>query len=169
MSFIANHKESFIRLISQRERLIYKVCSIYLKDAEDRKDLFQEIVLQAWRAYPRFENRADAGTWLYRVALNTAITHQRKSRKIKLLEIDDYSFEDMGHWDNEEDEEKYKILYSLMAELPALEKALLLLYMEDKSYQEIGDIMGISPSNVGTRLNRIREKLRKMAAPVIQQ
>jgi RNA polymerase sigma-70 factor (ECF subfamily) len=158
--------EQFLVLIREQERLIYKVCSIYSTDTEDRKDLFQEIILQAWTAFPRFQNASKISTWLYRVALNTAINHERKSKKKLTIPFP-------GLLNNIEDRltpgyvEEYKILQQLIATLPALEKALILLYFEDRPHQEIAEIMGISVSNVGTRLGRIKDKLKKLAQPYI--
>ncbi len=159
--------EQFLILMQEQERLIYKVCSIYTTDAEDRKDLFQEIVMQAWTAFPRFQSASKISTWLYRVALNTAISHQRKSKKHNIVPFPDLL-------NNIEDRltpayaEEYKILQQLIATLPSLEKALILLYFEDRSHQEIAEIMGISVTNVGTKLGRIKDKLKKLAQPYIE-
>lgn len=158
-------KPEFLAMLRQFEPLIYKVCNLYTRDPEDLKDLFQEIILQAWSAYPRFRNESAAGTWLYRVALNTAITHKRKQKNKPQLsnelpiDIEDKNQNSLT--------EEYKLMQQLIAALPALDKALVLLYMEDRSHAEIADIMGISISNVGTRIARIKERLRKKAEPLI--
>lgn len=159
--------EQFVKLIAEQERLIYKVCNLYAHDEEDKKDLFQEVVLQAWSAYGRFRAESKASTWLYRIALNTAIVHIRKTNRNKhitypeLLHID---IADTGDTNREE----YKILQQLIGDLPPLEKALIILFLEDRSYQEIGEIMGLTVTNVGTRLGRIKEKLKKKAQPFIK-
>lgn len=150
--------QAFTDMLRQYEALIYKVCNLYADDTEDKKDLFQEIVLQAWTAYPRFRKESAISTWLYRIALNTAITRKRRERKHATLpEADIEDKFDLAYT------EEYKILHRMIGTLPPLDKALVLLYMEDRSHQEIADIMGISISNVGTRLGRIKEKLRKQA------
>lgn len=154
-------------MIQQHERLIYKVCNVYAQDGEDSKDLFQEVILQAWKAYPKFEGRSLVSTWLYRVALNTAITHERKKQRSP-----DITYPDMLQQHPEDNipdawKEEYGILQQLIAGLPKLEKALVLLYLEDRSYKEIAEIMGITVSNAGAKLSRIREKLKKKAQPFI--
>lgn len=157
--------KAFIQLIREQEKLIYKVCHIYGELAEDRKDLFQEIVIQAWIAYPRFNNQSKVSTWLYRVALNTAINHQRNKKKHISTDTSWLSdhIADSLHTPNEE----YKIMHRLIADLPPLEKAIVLLYLEDNSHQAIADIIGLSVSNVGTRLARIKEKLKKQAQIIV--
>lgn len=157
----------FTQLLREHERLVYKVSGLYTTDAEDRKDLFQEIVLQAWMSYPKFNREAKVSTWLYRVALNTAISHKRKQHKhIKGAEdlLPALHAEDTKHI---EYSEEYKIMQRLIAELPSLEKALVLLYLEDHSYREIADILGVSESNVGTRLNRVKEKMKRQARTLV--
>lgn len=161
-------EQAFTELIQQNERLIYKVCVVYAANAEDRRDLFQEVVLQAWKSYARFTESAKVSTWLYRVALNTAISYKRKqNRTVAASQQDEllqHVADDAGSAYNEE----CKMLHHLISRLPALEKALVLLYMEDKSYQEIGEVLGLSPTNVGVKLNRIKEKLRKQAEPLFK-
>lgn len=156
----------FTAMLQQHERLVYKVCGIYCTDNEDLKDLFQEIVLQAWTAYPRFRNTAKVSTWLYRVALNTAITHKRKQKKHATLPATD-NLHELADTMPSAYTEEYKILQQLIGGLPSLEKALVLLYLEDRSYQEIADIMGMSVTNVGTKLGRIKDKLKKQAQPFV--
>ncbi|HEY1033060.1 MAG TPA: RNA polymerase sigma factor [Flavipsychrobacter sp.] len=162
-------EQEFTTLIQQHERLVYKVCSLYAADAEDLKDLFQEIVLQAWSGYTRFRNESAISTWLYRVALNTAITHKRKKSRQLGTPVADMQLLHVADASSQAYAEEYAILQKLVGSLPPLEKALILLYFEDRSYQEIADIMGISVSNVGTRLARIKEKLKKQAQPFITQ
>lgn len=155
------HTEIFIASIGDNERLIHKVCSMYAVDAEEKKDLFQEIVLQAWTAYGRFKGAASFSTWLYRIALNTAINYQRKVRKDTVY--NDAIILELPDNVSKEEEEKYKIMYRLIGNLPRVERALIMLYMDDYSYQQIAEIMGISTTNVGTRIGRIKEKLKRQA------
>lgn len=152
----------FINLISTNERLIYKICRVYENDADMRRDLFQEIVLQAWSAYPRYRQAASFSTWLYKIALNTAIAYQRKSSRNIVASVADLP--DVQHETMEAEEDKYKHMYNLIALLPSMEKALVVLYLDDYPYREIADMLGISESNVGTKLARIKDKLRKQAS-----
>lgn len=164
MSRQQEHINEFTTLLQQHEKLVYKVCSIYTNNTEDSKDLFQEIVVQVWIAYPKFQQQSKVSTWLYRIALNTAISYKRKTGKVSIVPMPGFlaNFSDASS-----DQEEYKILQTLISNLPALEKALILLYMEDNSYQEIADIMGITVTNVGTRLNRIKDKLKQQAHTLI--
>lgn len=155
------HTETFIASISDNERLIHKVCSMYATDAEEKKDLFQEIVLQAWTAYGRFKGDAAFSTWLYRIALNTAINYQRKAKKDTVY--NDAVIPELPDNVSQEEEEQYKTMYRLIGNLPRMERALIMLYMDDYSYHQIAEIMGISTTNVGTRIGRIKEKLKKQA------
>lgn len=167
MSRQQEHINEFTTLLQQHEKLVYKVCSIYTNNTEDSKDLFQEIIVQVWSAYPKFQQQSKISTWLYRIALNTAISYKRKTGKVSIVLMPDFlaNFSDASSPDQEE----YKILQTLISNLPALEKALILLYLEDNSYQEIADIMGITVTNVGTRLNRIKDKLKQQAHTLINQ
>jgi RNA polymerase sigma factor (sigma-70 family) len=167
MQHNAEQVKAFTQLIQQYERLVYKVCNVYAPDAEDVKDLFQEIVLQAWLAYPRFRQDAHGSTWLYRIALNTAISHKRKTGKAVFVELP-------GFLEHRADEpathghaEGYTLLRQMIAGLPPLDKALVLLYLEDRSYQEMAEILGITASNAGTKLGRIKERLRKTAQQLL--
>lgn len=160
----AQGQQEFYNLIQQHEKLVYKVCHIYAADAEDIRDLFQEIVLQAWRGYSRFRGDAAPGTWLYRVALNTAISHKRKQHKQNTVAATDVlPYINIAEDAHTPYAEEYRIMHQLIGTLPPLDKALVLLYLEDRPHAEIADILGISTSNVGTRLNRIKDKLKKQA------
>jgi len=162
----SNLQQAFATLIQQHEKLVYKVCHLYAADDEDIRDLFQEIVLQAWNGYSRYRGDAAISTWLYRVALNTAITHKRRQRnafattpQLPLIDIADDAHVPYA--------EEYRIMHKLIGELPPLDKALVLLYLEDRPHSEIAEILGISLSNVGTKLNRIKDRLRKQAQPLL--
>ncbi len=156
-------EKDFLQLIQQHELLVFKVVNVYAVHTEDKKDLFQEIVLQAWHAYERFEGKSKASTWLYRVALNTAINHQRKKRSRPDLVFPEILLHHPAEQLDHTQKEQYKLLQQMIGDLPKLDKALILLYLEDKSYKEIAEIMGISASNVGTKVNRIKERLKKKA------
>jgi RNA polymerase sigma-70 factor (ECF subfamily) len=156
-------KDAFIQVIREHERLIYKVCSLYTTNTEDKNDLYQDIILQAWKAYPQFKGQAKVSTWLYRIALNTAISINRKKRvKHHYEESILMNFPDPMTGNDEQ----YKLLYKAISELPELERALVLLYLEDKSHAEIAEIMGLTISNVGTKLSRIKDKMKKIIQPL---
>lgn len=165
----AQQETEFVQLVQQYQRLVYKVCGLFANDNEERKDLFQEIILQAWKAYPGFKGQSSVSTWLYRISLNTAITYQKKQKRGPAIIYPDELVQHPE--DNLPDtwKEEYKILHQMIAGLPKLDRALVLLYLEDKSHNEIADIMGISASNVGTKLNRIKDKMKQQAQILIQQ
>lgn len=169
MNHQINIEKAFAGMIADNERLIFKVCSVYASEAEDRRDLFQEIVLQAWKGYARFkEGDAKVSTWLYRVALNTAISHKRKQFSTITTRPQDELLYQIADNTLEQRSEEYKMLHHLISELPTLERALMLLYLEDKSYQEMAEILGLTAGNVGVKINRIKEKLRKQAQPLFR-
>lgn len=159
----AQLESDFIQMVQQHQRLVYKVCSLYIADAEDRKDLFQEMVLQAWKAYPRYKGDSAVSTWLYRVCLNTAISYRRRQNRGPNIVYPELLHNHPEDALSDTDREQYSFLQRLIADLPPLDKALILLYLEDKSYTEIGAIMGISASNVGTKLTRIKDKMKLKA------
>jgi len=142
--------------------LLYKVCRLYCFTEADRQDLFQEIVIQLWKSYPGFRGDSKFSTWLYRIALNTAISDLRKQRRRPSTTTDEIppSLPDMT-WPGEE-EQQLQQLYAAIARLSDVEKALVMLYLEDKSYEEMEEIMGLNQNNLRVKMNRIREKLRKM-------
>ena len=155
-------EKEFIHLLNQHQKIIYKVCNLYMDLHSDREDLFQEITLQAWKAYGNFRGDAKFSTWLYRVALNTAITFFRKDKK----KPDIYSTDTMPEKMEENFdpvEEQVKAMYAAIGELSRIDKALVMLYLEDYSYQEIGEMMGITANNVAVKMNRIKIKLKEGA------
>ncbi|MCL2040477.1 MAG: sigma-70 family RNA polymerase sigma factor [Bacteroidales bacterium] len=154
-------EKSFIELIRQNERLIYKVCSMYISDEFPMADLYQEVVCNLWKSFPKFRNECSISTWMYRVALNTCITGMRKALRrpqhVSVLELTEHLMEP------ESMEENIREMYKLIYQLQTLERAIVLLYLEEKSYQEIADITGLTLSNVAVKLKRIKEKLKKMS------
>jgi RNA polymerase sigma-70 factor (ECF subfamily) len=156
-------EKDFIQLINTNRGLIYKVCHLYCRDDDDKKDLFQEIVLQLWTSYPHFRKESRGSTWLYRVALNTAISNFRKeSRKPegKSISASELQIPDMNLRQDEND--TTGLLQQAIGKLSEIEKAIIMLYLDDKSYDEIAEIIGITHSNVGVRINRIKIKLEKL-------
>ena len=150
----------FERLIKENELLVYKVCRVYAYTQPDRDDLYQEIVLQLWHAWPRFRAEAKFSTWLYRVAINTAITGLRRQKKF----IDSYDPLQLPLHQVEErnEDEQVKELYRAIEHLNEIDKAIVMLYLEEKSYEEMEEIMGISNSTLRVKMNRIKEKLRQL-------
>jgi len=156
-------QETFIRLVSEHRGMLYKVCRLYCFTDPDRQDLFQEIVLQLWRSYPAFRGEARISTWLYRIALNTAISGLRKQKRL-ITSVDPESLptelQDIQY--PPEKEEQLRQLYTAIDRLSEVEKALTMLYLEERSYQEMEEILGISQNNLRVKMNRIRDKLRKI-------
>lgn len=154
-------ENEFIKMIQQHERIIYKVCSFYVTEYLLMEDLYQETVCNLWKAYPKFRNESLLSTWIYRIALNTCISGMRReSKRSKNVPL---SFSEELTFEPDNLEENLKEIYRLIYQLKTLERAIVLLYLEEKSYQEIADITGISVANVGTKLKRIKEKLRNMS------
>ncbi|MDT0539706.1 sigma-70 family RNA polymerase sigma factor [Croceitalea sp. P059] len=150
----------FIELIKEYEGLIFKASTIYTNNKQDQKDLFQEIVYQLWKSFDSFKNQAKISTWMYRVAMNTAITQLKRSKKSPTSEsFEKVVFEQMETYDAAF-EENLKKVYEQINQLNTLEKGLMLLLLEGKSYQEISEVSGLSITNVGTRINRIKSKLK---------
>jgi RNA polymerase sigma-70 factor (ECF subfamily) len=152
-----------VKLVQEHRSMLYKVCRLYCFTENDRQDLFQEIVIQLWKSYPGFRGDSKFGTWLYRIALNTAISDLRKQRRQPSITGPDEmapSIPEMT-WPGEE-EDHVQQLYAAINRLSDVEKALVMLYLEDKSYEDMEEIMGINQNNLRVKMNRIREKLRKM-------
>ncbi len=152
-------KQRFSDAVFRHFGILHKICRIYKKNAADREDLLQEILYNAWRAYPRFEGRSKFSTWLYRVALNTALYQNRKDRlTVNIIPLEDKTLNTAG----EEDDEALKILYRAIDDLNPLEKSIVILFLDDQPYTEIAEITGLSVNNVGVRLNRIKIKMKKL-------
>lgn len=143
--------------------MIYKVCYSYCSEAESRKDLQQEILIQLWKSFSRFDGRVKISTWIYRIALNTAISFYRKDSKHhdKKVRLDDDIISLPEPEPNVEKDENLELLRTFIAQLGEVDKALILLYLEDAPYKEIAEILGISESNVATKIGRVKRKLKK--------
>lgn len=151
-------KEKFLQSISEHQKIIFKVCKIYRDNLEDQEDLFQEIVYQLWKSYPKFKGESKISTWIYRVAFNTAIVRFRK-KKISITNYDKIpeKFHPTLDYTYPENEER---LFKLLQSLNSIEKSIITLHLENYSYKEIASIVGISEGNVGVKLNRIKNKLK---------
>ena len=153
-------KDRFLKEINKHQGIIHKIVSVYTRDPEDKQDLFQEILLQLWKAYPGFQNRAAFSTWMYRVALNTALLSDRR-KKIEKKAGEQMKRELDLHNDQDADE-RLLHLYAAINQLHSLDKAITLLYLEQKSYEEIALFLSINKNTVGVRISRIKEKLKKL-------
>ena len=152
-------KTEFVRVIQENMALIYKVSKIYSNSREDEQDLYQEIVYQLWKSFSSFRNESRVSTWMYRIALNTAISNLNKEkRKGTFLPINEWVL-NKTDTDDLLREERYEILYAKIRELNTVEKGIILLYLEGKSYEEMAVITGFTSTNIGTRLGRIKQKL----------
>lgn len=155
-------EKEFVYRINQHIGLLYKVCNIYCREQEDKKDLLQEIILQLWKGYASFKEEAQFSTWMYRVALNTAISNYRKmSRQPRNMLLEAAGFEIPDPSTMVYGDERIKLLYRAIGLLNAVEKAMILLHLDGCTYNEIAIITGISNNNVGVKLNRIKIKLEK--------
>ncbi len=153
-------EKEFLRILQDNQGIIHKICQIYRDSPEDREDLFQEVIFQLWRSYPSFSGGSKISTWLYRVALNTALATFRKSKpNVTSAEyLPDVQFE---HINNEHNERQEQLLAGIR-QLSEPDRALIALYLDELSYQQIAGILGISESNVGVKLNRIKARLQKI-------
>ena len=162
LNLIVDKKDNFIMAINKNQGLIFKVASIYTNTNEDKNDLSQEIIYQLWKSFDTFQQKSSLSTWIYRVALNVAIYHLKTSnRKIKTEPLDKQFLNFHETNNNNEIEEKWQLFKQHIDTLNLLDKGIVLLYLENKSHEEIGQIIGISTSNVGTKLSRIKEKLKQ--------
>lgn len=160
-------QDAFLAHMDAHKGILYTVANAWCARREDRPDLIQDIVMELWRAWPRFDGRAAFSTWMYRIAVNVAISaHRHAARRIRdALPIEDFGL-DLAAADRAMDAEgdDLRALHQLIARLPPLDRALVLLYLEGQTYEDIADTVGLSPTNVATRLNRIRQRLQQAAA-----
>ena len=154
--------DAFEQIINQHKGILYKVVNAYCKDEEDRKDLVQEIMIQLWKSFDKYKQEYKITTWIYRIALNTAISFYRKNAvkntntilmDDKIIHLEESKTTDL--------EQNLVLLEQFINELKEFDKALMLLYLEDRNQQEMADILGISTSNVSTKIARIKEKLKQ--------
>jgi len=159
-------EHKFISEFQKNQNIIHKVCRIYTNNREAHNDLFQEITIQLWKAYPKFRGDSKISTWMYRIGLNTAITLYRKSKRSIVTQ----DFDNVLHrikstdYDNTE-EEQLKLMYKAIYQLSDIDKALIFLYLEEKNYKEIAETIGISEVNARVKMNRIKTKLRTILNP----
>jgi len=150
----------FLVLIQEHQGIIHKICRLYRDSKEDREDLFQEITYQLWKSFPSFKGEAKVSTWMYRIALNTAIASFRKKR----LDVEYHQV--LPDLPDDEVDEEYAIrqesLFATLKQLNESERAIVALYLDDLSYRQIAEIIGVNENNVGVKLNRIKLKIQKL-------
>jgi RNA polymerase sigma factor (sigma-70 family) len=157
-------QEEFARLLAEHRGILHKIANTYCRGAAEREDLVQEICLQLWRSYPSYERERRFSTWMYRVALNTAISHVRgvRTRERHVVPLDEYeSLARAAPTAPLETDERVASLYRFLHGLPKLDRALIVLYLDDRSYREIADVLGISETNVGTKISRVKQMMRR--------
>jgi len=154
-----HNKEAFIETLRENEGLIYKITKVYTASREDEQDLYQEIVYQLWKSFGSFRNESKISTWIYRIVLNVSITYSNKEKRRGAgIPFDETLLNKTDHSDHLK-QERIEELYARIRRLNTLEKGIILLYLEGKNYEEIAAITGFSSTNVGTRLNRIKQKI----------
>lgn len=156
-------ERDFLQIIKDNQGIIHKVCNIYCDDQEDRNDLFQEIVAQLWKSFPSFRQESKVTTWMYRVALNTAITSFKKQKRRpdqNRLTYENFQIKDENY--DHETEENIQLLHRAVEHLTGVEKSIIILFLEDKKYEEIAEITGITQNYVRVKMNRIKKKLKKI-------
>ena len=156
-------KDKFVSVVKDNQNLIFKICYSYCSNLENRKDLQQEILMQLWNSFSKFDGRVKLSTWIYRIALNTAITFYRNDCKHKdrkaTIDASVISLSDFEYVP--EQDEKIVMLYQFIEYLNEMDKALILLYLDDNKYKDIAEILGISETNVATKISRIKKILKE--------
>ena len=152
-------KTQFVAIIKENEGLIYKVTKLYTNSKEDAEDLYQEIVYRLWKSFDSFRNESKISTWMYRIALNTCITHLKKEKRKGNQQPVNEDLLNKAETKDTLYEERTEILYAQLKLLNTIEKGIIFLYLEGKSYDEIAVITGFTSTNIGTRLNRIKQKI----------
>ena len=157
----AKEKE-FSLLIKNNQGLIIKVSRLYTNTLEDEEDLFQEIVLQLWRSYDTFKGDSKISTWMYRVALNTAITlFRKKTKSPQTDELQDFHYKDFLE-DDDEKQQKISLLYKVIKMLPNVERAIVMMYLDDLPYRDISENLGITEVNARVKMNRLKKTLKEL-------
>ena len=157
-------KDQFLDILERNIGIILKISRAYTKNINDKEDLVNDITLELWKSFGRFKGDSKISTWIYRIALNTSMNYKRKKEKDKLFFPDDLKqFENQGWIIDQPDSSISEILYQCIDELNQLSKAIILLYLDGNSQDEISEITGISKTNVGTRISRIKEQLKVLA------
>ena len=159
-------ESKFLSDFEKNQNIVHKICRIYTTNKHAHDDLFQEITIQLWKNYTKFRGDSKFSTWMYRVALNTAISLYRKSnRTIKTQDISEIAFKIKSNDYDDTQEKQLQSLYKAIHQLNDIDKALIFLYLEDKPYKEISETLGISSVNARVKMNRAKEKLKNILKP----
>jgi RNA polymerase sigma-70 factor (ECF subfamily) len=154
-------KEEFLEILSNYQGILHKVNLIYFRNKSDREDNFQEIIYQLWKSFPGLQNKNSIGSWIYAVSINTSISKIKRESRIEYREKLPDSFDRIDIIEELSLNERYRVLLQAIYNLNEIDKSIMLLYLEEKSYDEISEITGISKSNVGVRINRAKELLKQ--------
>ena len=159
-------KAEFLKLIRQNKGIIFKICNSYCKKPEDRDDLAQEIIYQLWKSFGNYNPGFKYSTWMYRIALNVAISFYRMERESRVLVSMDERLMEIADYEENSDEthENISLLQQFIHQLKELDRALMILYLDEKNYKEIAEILGITETNVATKLSRIKDILKQKFA-----
>ena len=159
--------DAFLDRLDRHRGILVRVAGAYCREAAAREDLMQEIIVQLWRSYRRFDERATFSTWMYRIALNAAISFSRRearaAERVELVEGE--ALERLGGSQEAKNDDAFEMVGALVERLDGLNRALMLLYLDDNSYAEIASILGISETNVATKISRIKQRLKREIAP----
>ncbi len=154
-------KKEFLKILADYQGILHKVCLIYFRNETDREDNFQEIAYQLWKSYPKLKNKKSIGSWIYAVSINTSISRLRKNIKIEYREKVPEMPDPVNIFDTLSKNESFQFLLNAIYKLDEIDKSIMLLYLEEKSYNEIAEITGISKSNVGVRINRAKANIKQ--------
>ena len=161
-------KDQFLDILEKNIGIIIKIARAYSKTLHDKEDLINDITLELWKSFGRFKGDSKISTWIYRIALNTSMNYKRKREKDRLFFMDDLKqIENLTWLIEQPDSSHSEILYQCIDELNQLNKAIILLYLDGNSHDEISDIIGISKTNVGTRISRIKEQIKNLVTTKI--
>jgi RNA polymerase sigma-70 factor (ECF subfamily) len=154
-------EKEFTELLHQHQGIVHKICNLYFNNRLEKEDYQQELIIQLWKAFPGFKHQSRFSTWMYRVCLNASIDIIRKEKsQPRFVKFDDHEVHKIPDFNNEPDSNQEK-LYSAINRLSEIDKAIITLYLDEFSYNEIAEIVGISESNTGVKINRIKSEILK--------
>lgn len=155
-----SNQKDFLKILSAYQKIIHKVNQIYFKSKADKEDNFQEVVYQLWRSFQSLQDKEKLASWIYAVAINTSISKVRKDSRLEFRDsIPD--IEIIDPYEQQEQNENYQRLLNALYKLNKIDRSIMLLYMEDYSYEEIAEIVGMTPSNIGVKIYRLKSQLQK--------
>ena len=154
-------QEEFLEILSNYQGILHKVNLVYFRNKSDREDNFQEVIYQLWKSYPTLQNRNSIGSWIYAVAINTSISRLKKGSRMEYREKLPESIDKFDVIEELTFNEKFRMLLQAIHKLNEIDKSIMLLYLEERSYDEIAEIIGLSKSNVGVRITRAKELLKQ--------